>query len=151
MSAKAAARPAAGALYTPELLALAVSLAATPFDPSMPFAGEAHSRTCGSTIHMSLAVDASGRIERIGLRASACAVGQAAAAIFVRGAVGRSAGEIAGARDNLAAWLGGDAPMPDWPGLEALGAARAHPGRHGAIILAWNAALAALSNGEAPR
>lgn len=151
MSANAAARPATGALYTPELLSLAVSLAANPFDPAMPFIGDAHSRTCGSTVRISLAVDVGGRIERIGLRASACAVGQAAAALFVRGAVGRSRPELADARDALSAWLGGDAAMPDWPGLEALQAARAHPGRHGAILLAWNAALAALSNDEAPR
>jgi hypothetical protein len=39
--------------------------------------------------------------------------------------------------------------MPDWPGIALLRRARDYPGRHGAILLAWDAALAALA--EPPR
>ena len=146
----AAARGGA-VLYTPDLLALAVSLGELPFDPLMPLIGEARSRTCGSTLRLSLALDQEGRIGQVGVRASACAVGQAAAALFAKGASGRSASDLAAARAEIAAWLAHDAPLPAWPGLAVLEPARAHPGRHGAILLAWDAALAALSNGEAPR
>ena len=138
-------------LYTPELLSLAVSLAATPFDPAMPFMGEARSRTCGSTLVMSLETDAAGAISRVGLRAAACAIGQSAAALFVAGAQGLSRADIAATFDDLSAWLAGSGPIPRWPGLEVLRPALEHPGRHGAILLAWEAALAALSNSEAPR
>lgn len=141
------ARPRA-ALYTPELLALAVSLAKWPLDPSMPLAGEARSRTCGSTLRLSCAVDGEGRIARLGLQSAACAVGQSAAALFAQGAAGRSANEIARARSEMSAWLAGNGERPRWPGLAALEPARAHRARHGAIMLAWDAALAALSNGE---
>ena len=68
------------ALYSPELLALAIELADFPFDPQARVTGEARSRSCGSTIALSSARP--DRIERLGLRVSACAVGQASAALF---------------------------------------------------------------------
>ena len=139
--------PARGgtALYTPDLLALAVSLGEVPFDPAMSLTGEARSRTCGSSLLLSLATGKDGRIERIGLRASACAVGQAAAALFAKSAAGRDPADIAAARAAIANWLAGHGPLPGWTGLSVLEPAREHPGRHGAIMLAWDAALDALS------
>ncbi len=141
--------PRTGAvLYSRELLALAVALADVPFDPDLPLIGEARSRTCGSTLRLSASLDGDGRFDRFGLRVSACAVGQAAAALFARGAVGRSAADVAVSREQIASWLAQGVPPPDWPGLAALEPARAYPARHGAILLAWDAALAALSNAE---
>lgn len=139
------------ALYTRDLLALAVSLADFSIDPAMPFVGEARSRTCGSSVAFACSVGDDGAIERIGLRASACAVGQAAAALFARHAAGRTRGEIASARAEIAAWLAGTGPLPDWPGLAAIAPALPFPARHGAIPLAWDAALAALPNAGADR
>ena len=137
--------PDAGPLYTPELLALAVTLAESPLDDDLPLRGDAVSRTCGSTLTIGLQCDDAGRIERVGMKVSACAVGQAAAAIFAHGAQGASAQDLAAAEAAIASWLaGGDRPA--WPGIEKLSAARAHPGRHGAILLPWRAARAALSN-----
>ena len=136
-------------LYSPELLGLAVSLAKTPYNPEMSHLGEARSRTCGSTVMVSLEIDASGHVVSAGLRASACAVGQAAAALFVRSVAGHDRCAIASARAEIAVWLDGSPDLPSWPGLETLAAARAHPARHGAILLAWDGALAALSKAKA--
>jgi hypothetical protein len=36
--------------------------------------------------------------------------------------------------------------LPDWPGVEAIAAARDYPARHGAIMLPWTAARDALSS-----
>ena len=141
----------AAVLYTPEVLGLATSLAGFPIDDSLPIHGEARSASCGSSLKVALALDEAGRIVRVGLMAHACAVGQAAAAIFAQAAPGRSAGEIAAAEQAIAAWLGGASGasaatgLPDWPGLSAIAAAAAYPARHGAILLGWRAALAALS------
>lgn len=132
-----------GPLYTPELLALAVSLADHPLDGDLRLRGEAVSRTCGSTLTIGLRCDADGRIERVGMQVSACAVGQASAAIFARGAHGATAADVEAAEDAIASWLaGGD--TPGWPGIGKIAAARPHPGRHGAILLPWRAARAAL-------
>jgi NifU-like protein involved in Fe-S cluster formation len=139
----------AAALYTPEVLAEAVSLAGFPLDNALPLHGEARSRACGSNLALRLRTDAQGRIVAAGCSAKACAIGQAAAALFLRSAAGRDRAAIAEARGELAQWLASDCaltdcPLPDWPGIALLQPARRHPGRHAAILLAWDAALAAL-------
>ena len=141
----------AAKLYTPELLALAVELADHPLDPALPFIGEARSATCGSTLALHVAIDKQERIARLGLQVRACAVGQAAAAIFARHAVGRDAAQLEAAATRLRAWLEGSVDRPQWPDLALIEPARAYPGRHGAILLAWQAATRALSTAPAPR
>lgn len=133
-------------LYTPEILALATGLADHPWDDALPLKGEARSKTCGSSIALALSTDEAGRIERVGLRSYACAIGQAAAAIFARGAKGSSAADISRSTEEITAWLQQGGRCPDWPGLDVLAPARDYPGRHGAIMLAWQAARDLLSS-----
>lgn len=135
-------------LYTPELLGLAVSLAEYPLTDGMSLQGEARSRTCGSTIRIGINCDDAGRIERLGLMVSACAVGQAAAAIFASGATGFDAAGMQGVGKDIENWLEGTGGQPDWPGIMALDAAREYPARHGVIALPWKAATAALNKVE---
>jgi NifU-like protein involved in Fe-S cluster formation len=136
-------------LYTPELLALTLKVADHPWDDSLPLTGRARSKSCGSTLEIGLALDGAGAIERLGLKVHACAVGQATAAIFAASAIGRTPGEIETTRAAMLAWLTDAGPMPDWPGIAAVDAARAYPARHGAMMLPWDAALAALSSNAA--
>ena len=138
-------------LYTPDVLALATGLAAYPLADDLPWRGEARSRSCGSAITLGLALDKTGAITRIGLRAQACAIGQAAAALFAAGATGMTASQIGPAEQAIAAWLAGTGGMPGWPGLATIAPAAAYPARHGAILLAWRAALEALSSDGASR
>jgi NifU-like protein involved in Fe-S cluster formation len=105
----------------------------------------ARAPVCGSTLDLGLALDDRGRITRLGIRAHACAIGQASAALFAGSAMGKDRTEIASAYGEIEAWLAsGEAPTPAWPGLTAIAAARIHSARHGAILLSWKAALAAL-------
>lgn len=136
---------AAAVLYTPEVLGLAIELARYPLADDLPLRGEARSKSCGSTIALGLATGTDGTVERIGVRCQACAIGQAAAAIFASAAAGSDAARIESARDAIAVWLSGDGPLPDWPGLATIAAARDYPARHGAVLLPWNAACTALS------
>ena len=131
-------------LYTPEILGAATALAEFGWDERLPMRGEARSRRCGSTLALGLAVDGEGRISAVGLRPHACAIGQAAAFAFASAAKGRTQAQIAEARDALADWLAGTGAMPDWPGIALVEPALGYPARHGAILLAWDAALAAL-------
>jgi NifU-like protein involved in Fe-S cluster formation len=133
-------------LYTPELLGLAVSLADYPFDEGSPYRGSARSRSCGSTLETSLALDPAGRIARVGLRVRACAVGQASAALFAQGAKEQAETDLQTAHEAIAHWLAEGGELPPWPGIAALSEARGFPGRHGAIMLPWSAALDALSS-----
>lgn len=127
-------------LYTPEVLGLAASLAEHGWDESLPLRGEARSRSCGSTIALALSLDAQDCVDRVAIRSHACAIGQAAAAIFAQGATGRSLVEIDDTAGQIEGWLAGDSELPDWPGLDAIAPARDYPARHGAIMLAWRAA-----------
>lgn len=135
-------------LYTPEMLGLAVELAQWPTDETLALRGDARSQSCGSTLDMSLAIDEQGRIEQVGMRVRACAVGQAAAAIFARHAAGRDEESLRASLAAMRTWLAGEGDMPDWPDLSLIAAAREYPGRHGAILLPWQAAITALSTAQ---
>lgn len=137
---------AAPRLYSNELLALATELAACPLRDEHAIRADARSRTCGSTLTAGFMLDEAARIAGVGLRVSACAVGQAAAAIFATGAPGRSGREVADALVQIEHWLQGSGAQPEWAGIAALEPARAYPGRHGAIVLPWKAGAAALCN-----
>ena len=142
------------ALYTPQVLALATSLADYPLaenDMQLPLRGESRSPTCGSSLTLGLALDDKGMIKIVGARVQACAIGQAAAALFLQAAFGRTASNIAASEQKLGTWLAGQGDLPDWPGLSAIAAARDYPARHGAILLAWRAARAALCSAPQDR
>lgn len=142
MSSKTASR-----LYTPAMLALAAGLADFPLTEALPLRAEGRSRTCGSTLALGLALGDGERIEGIGLRISACAVGQASAALLAQGCAGRPASAILAGHVAIAAWLEGACELPDWPGLAVLAPVRDHTGRHGALLLPWTTACEALSSG----
>ena len=136
-------------LYTPELLALAVKLADFPLDDSLPLRGQARSKSCGSTISTGIETNSGGGIARLGMRVQACAVGQATAAIFATQAAGHDIASLERASAQIQHWLGGNGPIPEFPGIEIIEPARAFPGRHGAMMLPWLAAIAALSSAQA--
>lgn len=144
----ASARRSGGRLYTPEILALAVELAQYQLDDAESERGTAVSRVCGSRVVIGLDASPDGAIERIGAQATACAIGQAAAALFLRSAIGKRREDIAHAASALEEWLSADGPIPPWPGLAVLTPARAYPARHPAILLPWKAALDALSKSD---
>jgi len=137
----------AAVLYTPAVLDLATQLAEFPWNDDLPLQGSARSRSCGSSISLGLSTSSEGRIARVGIKSQACAVGQAAAAIFASGASGRNAAQIGQTIHELERWLAGTGPVPSWPHFDAIEAAREYPGRHGAIMLAWLAAGEALPTG----
>lgn len=135
----------AAVLYTPEVLGLTVELSRFPLTDDLLLRGEARSAACGSAIALGIATDAQARVTKVGIRSQACAIGQAAAAIFAGAASGRTAEQIQAAGRAIAHWLAGDGALPDWPGLSAIAAARDYPARHGAVMLPWKAAMQAFS------
>lgn len=132
-------------LYTPEVLGLATALADYPLADDLPLRAATRSPLCGSSLEIGLATDEAGKIVRLGMKVHACAIGQAAAALFAQDAAGKDRAGIAQAMADLRDWLEhASSVAPDWPGLSVLAPARDHPARHGAILLAWRGALEAL-------
>ena len=122
-----------------------MELATYPLDRMFQAQGEARSVTCGSSLKLGLDCHADGTIAVLGIAAHACAVGQASAAVFAGGAMGKNSAEIADAEAALSSWLSDkNGAIPDWPRLKMIAAARAYPARHGAMLLPWRAAVAAL-------
>lgn len=129
-------------LYNREILALAVALAGFPRLDAPTRSGELRAPLCGSRVLLDLGFAADGRVAQVGLAVEACALGQAAATLFARGAPGQSAAQLAAAHQGLADWLEGRVDsLPDWAGISALAPARDYPARHAAILLPF--ALAA--------
>lgn len=131
-------------LYNTEILRLAASI---PFHARIehPQASvEKRSPVCGSRVTVDLDLDGEGRVAALGMLVRACALGQASAALMSAHAEGRSAAELAEARDGLAAWLAGErTDPPAWPGLEIFAPALPHRARHPSIRLAFEAAAEA--------
>ncbi|MCR9220350.1 MAG: iron-sulfur cluster assembly scaffold protein [Alphaproteobacteria bacterium] len=105
---------------------------------------------CGSRIRVDLRV-ADGRVAAYGQEVRACALGQSAAAIMKRHAVGRTRAELIAVRDAMEAMLKQDAPPPggEWAELEVLAPARAHKSRHASILLPFKAVVKAFDEAAA--
>ena len=134
-----------GKLYTSDLLSLATELAGYPLTDELGLHSEVRSRTCGSTITLGLSLAENSDISAIGMQVSACAIGQASAAILARHAVGAIAHEAVAMEHSVAQWLAQSGTAPDWPDFHHLLPALEHKGRHGALILPWKALSLTLS------
>jgi NifU-like protein involved in Fe-S cluster formation len=135
----------AEALYTIDILRLAASTSEWPPLDRPDSTAERRSLTCGSRVRVDVARDADGRVAAIGLVVSACALGQASAAIMAGQASSRDGDTIRTAHDGLAAYLRGESEsLPDWPNIATLAPARDYPARHASILLAFDAAAAAM-------
>lgn len=133
-------------LYNRDILALAVATA-----DYLPLADARHrvskrAPLCGSAIILDLDTDDAGRVTRVGMHVEACALGQASAALLARHAPGLGLADIRAARGAIAGWFAGAGERPDWPGFDLLAPARDYPARHGAILLPFDAAIAALED-----
>lgn len=136
----------AEALYTIDILRLAASTANWPRLGQPDGSAERRSPTCGSRISIDITLGDDGTVAGIGLAVSACALGQASAAILAAATVGRDAEAILAARTGLADYLAGATDqLPAWPGIEPLAPARGYPARHPSILLAFDATLDAIA------
>jgi NifU-like protein involved in Fe-S cluster formation len=132
------------ALYNRDILRLAASIPHQQRLAAPQASVEKSSPVCGSRVAVDLAVDAKGRVIELGQEVRACALGQASASLMGAHAIGRTAGELAAARDALAAYLAGRREDPgDWPGLAIFADARRFTARHPSILLAFEAAAEA--------
>jgi NifU-like protein involved in Fe-S cluster formation len=132
----------AQSLYSREVLRLATSL---PHDERIaaPFvSANRRAPICGSEMTIDVVMD-NGAVNAIAIRAKACALGQASAAILREGAHGKSLLQIEAVFSEVKQALGGEGPMPK--AYEPLDYARDYPARHGAILLPFETLIAAIS------
>lgn len=98
------------------------------------------SRVCGSRITIDAIVQ-NGVITAFGQEVKACALGQAAAAIVGEHVIGLTENEFADIAEHFKVMVKtGDAAFPDkWSKLALLAPVKDHPGRHGSVMLPFEA------------
>ncbi len=137
----------ASELYSRDVLRLAASLVHGDRLVDPDGVAEVRSPICGSRMKADVAIAPDGRITAFAVRANACALGQASAAVLRANAAGKSLADIEDIRTRVAQALAGGGAMPDdWEQLTALASARDFPARHAAILLPYDALLAAIQN-----
>ena len=131
-------------LYSRDILRLATALEAGDRLQNPDGTAECRSPVCGSRIEADLNLADDGAIAEIAIRANACALGQASAAILRSNAVGADLAVISDMRDKIEMALKKNGDMPqNWHDLAVLTPARNYPSRHAAILLPYDALLAA--------
>lgn len=134
-------------LYHNRVLELAASIPGLEPIENAEASVEKVSRICGSTVRVDVRLNAAGtHIEAMSVDPKACALGQAATAILVEGALGSQIEEVTAARDALKAMLKDNAAPPKgkfWE-LRHLASVADYPPRHASTLLAFEAAVAAI-------
>ncbi len=133
-------------LYSRDILRLAAMLVSGERLETPDATAEMRSPVCGSRIEVDICCDEGDAISAIAFRANACALGQASAAILRRNATGHDRQSLEQVRVGLADCLKGEVDAPAiWSDLATLEVARDYPARHAAILLPYDAVLAALN------
>ena len=140
------------ALYTRDILRLAVSIPHQRRLEGPDGSVEQRSRACGSVVVADVILADDKSLAQLGLTVNACALGQASAAILSAEAIGRTADDIIQARSGLRDFLDGRAESPgSWQNMDKLMVAKDHRGRHGAILLPYDALIAAFADAAKQR
>ena len=112
----------------------------------------AHSKLCGSTVTVDLAVDGD-VVQDFAHEVKACALGQASSSIMARHVVGATAEELREVREAVRRMLkeGAEPPSGRWEELKVLEPVRGFKARHASTMLTFDAVVKALDEIEARR
>ena len=105
---------------------------------------------CGSQLTLDVRLDGEGRVSAIGWKARCCALAEAATAIVVSEALGKTLPEFEATRDLVATLLQNEntvLPEDAWRDLAVLSPAALVPSRHGSTLLAFDTLIEAVRAG----
>ena len=139
-------------VYNARILELAAAVPAPGKLPNADASSTKHSKLCGSTVRVDVAMDGD-RVAEIAMEVKACALGQAAASVINAHAVGATRAEVTGARDALRAMLkdGGTPPSGRFADLAFLEPVKDYRARHASTLLAAEALAEAVESATAER
>ena len=139
-------------LYTKDILRLAVSIPHEERLADPDGSAECRSKSCGSRVAADVMISVDGQITDLGIEVNACALGQASASILAREAVGKRVDEIEQARSQMTLFLNGETlEIGVWEKMDLLEPVREHKGRHAAVLLPYDAILAAVADAHSNR
>jgi NifU-like protein involved in Fe-S cluster formation len=130
-------------LYSRDILRLATALPHNDILESPKGSATCRAPLCGSEMTVDVAMDGNA-VAFMAIRAKACALGQASAAVLRSKAIGQNVAQIGKVSDGLKAALQNGSGDLAWPELEPFRYASDFPARHGAIMLPFDTLIAAL-------
>lgn len=132
-------------LYSAKILNLVANMPRAGRLAAPDASSEKVAKLCGSKITVDVVV-ADGKVVDFAQDVSACALGQAAAAILAQNVIGADLSEIELARDSLAAMLktNGSLPAGRFAELAVLEPVKDYPARHASTLLAFEATVEAV-------
>jgi NifU-like protein involved in Fe-S cluster formation len=136
-------------IYTQRILELAAAIPRTSRLPAPEASATAHSKLCGSTVTVDLAMDGD-VVTEYGQSVKACLLGQSAASVMGREIVGSSANELrsVGAAMRKMLKQGGPPPSGKWADLAVLEPVRDYRARHASTLLVFDAVEEAIGKIE---
>jgi NifU-like protein involved in Fe-S cluster formation len=136
-------------VYNRRILELAADIPRAGRLPHPGATATAHSKLCGSTVVVDLAMDG-GRVTDFAHDVRACALGQASSSIMARNVVGSDASELREVRDQMYRMLkeNGPAPAGKWADLAVLEPVRDYKARHASTLLTFDAVVDAIGQIE---
>jgi NifU-like protein involved in Fe-S cluster formation len=113
---------------------------------------KAHSKLCGSTVLVDLAMDGD-VVSDFAHEVKACALGQASSSMMARTVVGSSAAELRALRDTMRRMLKENGPPPEgrFAEMACLQPVRDYKARHASTMLTFDAVVDCLDQIEAAR
>lgn len=141
-------------LYNARILALAADIPRIGRLAAAQASATKHSKLCGSTVTVDLALDAAGEhVADFAHEVKACALGQASSSVMARQVVGATPAELRAVREAMRRMLKENGPPPDgrFAELALLEPVRAHKARHASTLLTFDAVAEALDRIEAGR
>lgn len=134
-------------LYNKDILRLAVSIPHEQRLVDADGSAECRSKSCGSRVAADVMISIDGQISDLGIEVNACALGQASASILAREAVGKTKEQIEQVRAQLGLFLSGESQnIGAWDKMDLLEPVSEHKGRHAAVLLPYDALLAAFAD-----
>lgn len=139
-------------VYNKRILELAANIPRLGRLASPDASATAHSRLCGSTVTVDIAMDGD-VVTDFAHDVKACALGQASSAIMASHVVGSTAEELRALRDDVRRMLKENGPPPGgrWTDIAVLEPVRDFKARHASTLLTFDAVVEAIGKAEAAR
>ncbi len=139
-------------VYNKRILELAANIPRLGRLASPDASATAHSRLCGSTVTVDIALDGD-VVTDFAHDVKACALGQASSAIMASHVVGSTAAELRSLRDDVRRMLKENGPPPGgrWADIAVLEPVRDFKARHASTLLTFDAVVEAIGKAEAAR
>ena len=137
-------------IYNSRILELAANLPRIGRLEAPGGSATAHSKLCGSTVTVDVALGPDGRVADFAHDVKACALGQASSSIMARNVVGTDVAELRALRDQMRAMLkqNGAPPEGRWADCAVLEPVRDYKARHASTMLTFDAVVEAVEKAE---